>query len=126
MARRCDVPFRREAPRHRSIWFRPSLLVSAWCWDKSKVANKSNEIIAIPKLPDMLAIEGAIAAGMPADRFMAIGEKSWSREPSSMPRATAELRLGLPDDAVIVDESITASLDLAKSFDYRSFGDRVL
>jgi len=73
----------------------------------------------------MLAIEGAIAAGMPADRFMAIGEKSWSREPSSMPRATAELRLGLPDDAVIVDESITASLDLAKSFDYRGFGDRV-
>jgi benzoylformate decarboxylase len=50
-------------------------------------------------------------------------EKSWSREPSSMPRVTAELRLGLPDDAVIVDESITASLDLAKSFDYRGFGD---
>jgi hypothetical protein len=26
---------------------------------------------------------------------------------------------------VLVDESITASLDLAKSFDYRGFGDRV-
>jgi benzoylformate decarboxylase len=50
-------------------------------------------------------------------------EKSWSREPSSMPRVTAELRRGLPDDAVIIDESITASLDLAKSFDYRGFGD---
>ena len=40
-----------------------------------------------------------------------------------MPRVTAELRRGLPDDAVIVDESITASLDLARSFDYRGFGD---
>jgi benzoylformate decarboxylase len=50
-------------------------------------------------------------------------EKSWSREPTSMPRVTAELRRGLPDDAVIVDESITASLDLARSFDYRGPGD---
>jgi benzoylformate decarboxylase len=50
-------------------------------------------------------------------------EKSWSREPSSMPRVAAELRRGLPDNAVIVDESITASLDLAWSFEYRGFGD---
>jgi benzoylformate decarboxylase len=50
-------------------------------------------------------------------------EKSWKREPSSMPRVMAELRRGLPDDVVIVDESITASLDLARSFDYRGPGD---
>jgi benzoylformate decarboxylase len=50
-------------------------------------------------------------------------EKSWGREPTSMPRVTAELRRGLPADAVIVDESITASLDLARSFDYRGFSD---
>lgn len=50
-------------------------------------------------------------------------EKSWRREPTSMPRAMAELRKGLPDDAVIVDESITASLDLARAFDFRGFGD---
>jgi benzoylformate decarboxylase len=50
-------------------------------------------------------------------------EKSWDREPSSMARVMAELRRGLPDDAVIVDESITASLDLARTFDYRGFGD---
>jgi benzoylformate decarboxylase len=50
-------------------------------------------------------------------------EKAWSREPSSMPRVMAELRRGLPEAAVIVDESITASLDLARSFDYRGFGD---
>ncbi|MBV8925340.1 MAG: thiamine pyrophosphate-binding protein [Bradyrhizobium sp.] len=50
-------------------------------------------------------------------------EKSWNREPSSMPRVAAELRRGLPNNVVIVDESITASLDLARAFDYRGFGD---
>jgi benzoylformate decarboxylase len=50
-------------------------------------------------------------------------EKSWNREPSAMPRVTAELRRGLPDNVVIVDESITASLDLARAFDFRGFGD---
>ena len=50
-------------------------------------------------------------------------EKAWNREPASMPRVTAELRRGLPDDVVIVDESITASLDLARAFEYRGFGD---
>ncbi len=57
------------------------------------------------------------------ETYRARVEKSWSREPTSMPRVTAELRRGLPDDAVIVDESITASLDLARSFDYRGLGD---
>jgi len=50
-------------------------------------------------------------------------EKAWNREPASMPRVTAELRRGLPEDVVIVDESITASLDLARAFAYRGFGD---
>jgi benzoylformate decarboxylase len=57
------------------------------------------------------------------ETYQARVEKSWSREPASMPRVTAELRRGLPADAVIVDESITASLDLARSFDYRGLGD---
>jgi len=50
-------------------------------------------------------------------------EKAWNRTPSSMPRVAAEIRHGLPDNVVIVDESITASLDLAQAFDYRGFGD---
>jgi benzoylformate decarboxylase len=50
-------------------------------------------------------------------------EKAWNREPTSMPRVTAELRRGLPDNVVIVDESITASLDLARVFEYGGFGD---
>ena len=44
----------------RSTWFRPSQLVSASVLGQVKVAEKSNEIVAIPKLLDMLAIEGAI------------------------------------------------------------------
>src|SRR4029077_15405868 len=50
-------------------------------------------------------------------------EKSCNRERSARARVMAELRRGLPEDAVIVDESITASLDLARTFDYRGFGD---
>lgn len=50
-------------------------------------------------------------------------EKSWARQPGSMPRVMAELRRGTPDDVVIVDESITANLDLARSFDFSGFGD---
>jgi benzoylformate decarboxylase len=57
------------------------------------------------------------------DAYRARLDKSWSREPSSMTRVMVELRRGLPDDVVIVDESITASLDLARSFDYRGLGD---
>ncbi|MHC1945450.1 thiamine pyrophosphate-binding protein [Bradyrhizobium sp. UFLA06-06] len=57
------------------------------------------------------------------EAYRARVEKSWDRQPTAMPRVTAELRRGLPDDVVIVDESITASLDLARAFDYRGFGD---
>src|ERR1700733_10109630 len=49
MARPCDCPAERRMPLRRSTWFRPS-----------QPAEKSNEIVAIPKLLDMLAIEGAI------------------------------------------------------------------
>jgi benzoylformate decarboxylase len=68
---------------------------------------------------------GALAELSARDKeaYRARLEKSWKREPSSMPRVMAELRRGLPDDVVIVDESITASLDLARSFDYRGPGD---
>ena len=37
-------------------------------------------------------------------------EKSWKREPSSMPRVMAEIRRGLPDDVVIAAENAAAAL----------------
>src|SRR5660398_257303 len=54
MARRCAAPTRRKEAKRRSTWFRPSRRASASCSDKS------NEIVAIPALLDMMAIEGAI------------------------------------------------------------------
>lgn len=65
----------------------------------------------------------AQARAQDKEAYKARLEKAWNREPTSMPRVTAELRRGLPDNVVIVDESITASLDLARAFDYRGFGD---
>jgi benzoylformate decarboxylase len=62
-------------------------------------------------------------AAQESEAYKARLEKAWNRTPSSMPRVAAEIRRGLPDNVVIVDESITASLDLAQAFDYRGFGD---
>lgn len=45
-------------------------------------------------------------------------EKSWDREPISMPRVMAEIRDALPARAIVVDESITASIDLARTLEF--------
>jgi benzoylformate decarboxylase len=45
-------------------------------------------------------------------------EKAWAREPISMPRVMAELRKATPASALIVEESITASMDFAASFQF--------
>ncbi|MDX2157672.1 MAG: thiamine pyrophosphate-binding protein [Hyphomicrobiaceae bacterium] len=42
-------------------------------------------------------------------------EKAWDRVPISMPRVMAEIREAIPAGSIIVDESITASIDLARS-----------
>ena len=46
--------------------------------------------------------------------------KAWDRSPISMPRVMAELRRATPADAVMVEESITASIDLAAAFAYEA------
>lgn len=50
-------------------------------------------------------------------------EKAWSRSPTSMARAMAEIRAGSPRDVVVVDETITANLDLFKTFSFSGPGD---
>jgi benzoylformate decarboxylase len=50
-------------------------------------------------------------------------EKGWSRTPMSMPRALSEIRAGLPGNAIVVDESITANIDLARTFEFSQPGD---
>jgi hypothetical protein len=59
MPRQCAAHSRRRAPKPRSTWSRPLRPVSALCSAKSRWAEKSNEIVAIPAPLDMLAIEGA-------------------------------------------------------------------
>jgi benzoylformate decarboxylase len=49
-------------------------------------------------------------------------QKAWDRTPTSMARAMAEIRAGAPKDVVVVDESITASIDLARTFDFDTPG----
>jgi benzoylformate decarboxylase len=50
-------------------------------------------------------------------------EKAWSRSPTSMARCMAELKAGAPADVVVVDETITANLDLFKTFTFRGPAD---
>jgi benzoylformate decarboxylase len=49
-------------------------------------------------------------------------EKRWDRVPISLSRLMAEIEAALPENAVVVDESITASLDLERTLDVRGPG----
>lgn len=46
-------------------------------------------------------------------------EKAWARQPASMARCMAEIKAGAPTDVVVVDETITANLDLFKIFTFK-------
>lgn len=50
-------------------------------------------------------------------------QKAWTRDPMSMARAMAEIHAALPPEAIVVDESITANIDLMRSFEFRQPGD---
>jgi benzoylformate decarboxylase len=49
--------------------------------------------------------------------------KRWDAEPISIPRFMADLEAALPADAIVVDESITASIDLARTLSLERPGD---
>jgi benzoylformate decarboxylase len=49
-------------------------------------------------------------------------EKRWDRVPISLSRLMAEIEAALPENAVVVDESITASLDLERTLGVRGPG----
>ena len=50
-------------------------------------------------------------------------QRAWDRDPMSMARAMAEINAGTPDNAVVVEEAITAGLDLAQTFEFNTPGD---
>jgi benzoylformate decarboxylase len=51
--------------------------------------------------------------------------KRWANAPISVPRLVAEIEAALPRDAIVVDESITASLDLVGTVQFDRPGDYV-
>jgi len=50
-------------------------------------------------------------------------EKRWDRVPISLSRLMAEIEAALPENAIVVDESISASLDLERTLTVRGPGD---
>jgi benzoylformate decarboxylase len=58
-----------------------------------------------------------------AEAQRARAAKRWDKSPISMPRFMAEIEAALPADAIVVDESITASLDLARTMQFERTGD---
>ncbi len=74
------------------------------------VAATRNEALAARTMEEKAGYEGRL-------------KRAWDRSPISMARAMAELARGAPEDIVVVDESITANLDLAQAFTFRGFGD---
>jgi benzoylformate decarboxylase len=51
--------------------------------------------------------------------------KRWDNHPISVPRVMAEIEAALPPDAIVVDESITASIELARTLQFERPGDYV-
>lgn len=50
-------------------------------------------------------------------------EKAWARTPISMPRVMAEIKAGMPAGTIVVDETITATIDLTRTLDFAGLGD---
>jgi benzoylformate decarboxylase len=60
-----------------------------------------------------------------AEAQRARAAKRWAGAPISVPRLAAEIEAALPPDAIVVDESITASLDLTRTVQFERPGDYV-
>jgi benzoylformate decarboxylase len=60
-----------------------------------------------------------------AEAQRARASRRWDHAPISVPRFMAELEAALPPEAIVVDESITASVDLARTVQFEGAGDYV-
>jgi benzoylformate decarboxylase len=58
-----------------------------------------------------------------AEAQRARAARRWDRAPISVPRLMAEIEAALPANAIVVDESITASIDLARTVQFERAGD---
>jgi benzoylformate decarboxylase len=80
---------------------------------------------AIPKIDGAARRNGAMKAQKESEDAAQTArvEKAWARTPTSMARCMAEIKAGAPKDVVVVDETITANLDLFKTFTFEGPGD---
>jgi len=78
-----------------------------------------------PAFREAAARRNAALKAQDAEAQRARAAKRWDRAPISVPRAMAEIESALPADAIVVDESITASLDLARTVTFERVGDYV-
>jgi benzoylformate decarboxylase len=119
-----------EGPRVLQIEAAPSRLAYNFAVDAGLIADVG---AALEALDAAVEVDAAVArkrndaleaqkdAEEPAQKTRV--EKAWSRAPTSMARAMAEIRAGSPKDVVVVDETITANLDLFKTFTFKGAGD---
>ena len=77
-------------------------------------------LAALPAIGDAAKRNEALKAQKDSDAAAqkARVEKSWARTPTSMARCMAEVKAGTPKGAIVVDETITANLDLFKTFNF--------
>jgi len=107
----------------------PSRLAYNFALDAGVVADAGAALqaleAALPKIDGAAKRNEALKAQKDAEEAAQKSrvEKAWSRTPTSMARCMAELRAGTPCDAVVVDETITANLDLFKTFTFKGADD---
>ena len=146
----CDVVLILGAPFFEEVWYAPggpfpegarvlqmetssTRLAHNYPLDAGVVGDLASGIAA---LADALEADGeAMARGAVRNEELAARgaeeksayegrlKRAWDRTPISMSRVMAELAAGAPADVAVVDESITAILDLGQAFTFRGFGD---
>jgi len=107
----------------------PARLAYNFAVDAGVVADVGTALAALetalPKIDGANKRNAAMAAQKDSEDAAqkARVEKAWARTPTSMARCMAEIKAGSPKDVVVVDETITANLDLFKTFTFKGPGD---
>ena len=90
---------------------------------RSAVEREAGDAFRAAAVARNEALQALKAQDAQAQRVRAA--KRWDSTPISMPRLMAEVESALPDDAIVVDEAITAGPDLARTIQFERAGDYV-
>ena len=112
----------------------PALLAYNYALTAGAVGEINGTLVALAQSIASRREPGAVAASKARNAALSAlkarevaaqkerAEKSWSRTPASMPRVMAEVRDAMPKGCTVVEESITASIDFARTFDFSEPG----